>query len=103
MRATINTAEQKPIDWNARDMDRVIQNVCNLLQLVRYEVAFNRTLGLPPELIDRPTALMVQQYQAELVDLIEENEPRATVDSVECIGVAETGQIIFEVVVDIVD
>ena len=33
------------LNWSAHGMDRILQNVQNLLSLAAYEVAFDRTRG----------------------------------------------------------
>ena len=80
----------------------MMQNVVTLLNIARYELAFQRTVGLPYDLVDRPSSKLAQEYQAALVELIEDNEPRASVESLQYLGVSEHGQINFEVVMEIV-
>ena len=102
MRITIDTGENYAPDWAARGTARVVQNVRNLLGLLRYDVAYNRTLGLPVELTDLPLQEVTAQYAAEVAQLIEDNEPRASIISVTRKGVTDEGEIIFEVVMDVV-
>ena len=42
------------LNWSAHGVDRILQNVQNLLSLAAYEVAFDRTRGLPTSLMDMP-------------------------------------------------
>lgn len=43
------------LNWSAHGVDRILQNVQNLLSLAAYEVAFDRTRGLPTSLMDMLT------------------------------------------------
>ena len=103
MRLTLRTNDVYGPDWGAKGIDRVIQNVRNLMALTRYEVAYNRTLGVNPDLIDLPATEFLARYPAEVMELVGYNEPRAKVLSVNNVGADEAGNYIFEVVLDIVD
>lgn len=98
----IKITPQTSIDWSAKGHERIVQNVCNLLSLYRYEVAYNRTLGMDPQLIDLPQSILSARYAAEVVRLIESGEPRAKVINVEMKGASADGLINYEVVIDIV-
>lgn len=101
MAVNITVAGQSAaLDWKARGRERVLQNIRNLTALCRYEVAFNRTLGLSPELTDLPLPKLEARYAAELVELIEENEPRALVREISGFTVSPEGEICCEVVID---
>lgn len=102
MRVTIDTDTPYAPDWSAAGAARVVQNVRNLLGLLRYDVAYNRTLGLPVELTDLPLQEVTARYAAEAAQLIEDNEPRASIVSVNRKSVTDDGEIIFEVVMDVV-
>lgn len=67
------------LHWDAKGTDRIAQNVRNLLCLTRYEVAYNRILGLPPELPDQPAEAAARQAVREAKELILRFEPRARV------------------------
>lgn len=54
MQTTVTMGAASPPDWRARGEERIRQNVRNLLSLVRYELPYARTLGLPAGLIDLP-------------------------------------------------
>lgn len=89
----------RDIDWNARGIDRVLQNIVNLLNTFRYEVAYDRIIGRDPANIDRPLEKIIPAIIAETYDLIEEYEPRVKVKNVEVLQDSE-GPVI-KVVVDI--
>lgn len=102
MQISIRTDETYTPDWAARGARRVVQNVINLAQLVRYEVAYNRTLGIAPGLIDRSAPDAEALYAAALTELIRTNEPRATVLRIDQVAAGTAGEIHYEVVLDIV-
>ena len=96
----ITTRETAALDWKARGRARILQNVRNLTSLTRYEVAFHRTLGLSPDLIDLPVRELEARYAAELTELIEDNEPRAVIREISGLTVSPEGEINCEVVID---
>ncbi len=90
------------INWTAKGIDRVAQNVFNLMQITRYDIPYNRTLGIPAKLTDIPLTELKEVYESIITDLIEHNEPRATVIEIKDIKQNECGKIEFEVVIDVV-
>ena len=100
MLVTINTQNFK-LAWNAKGIDRISQNVFNLISTFKYEVAYDRTLGIDGSFIDSPLLKAITQATAQIYDIIAEREPRASVTDVNFISVDDTGNLQFEVVVDI--
>ncbi len=98
---TINTSETPNIDWAASGADEIVQNVFTLLNTHKHEVAYDRTLGLPGELIDLPQSEAVPSTISSIYSVIEESEPRATIVDVRYGGTDEDGGLIFEVVIDV--
>jgi phage baseplate assembly protein W len=86
------------INWNAKGSERIVQNVYNLLNTFRYEVAYNRILGRNPANLEKPVSDMIPLVIAETYELITEYEPRATIIKVEVVGVEE-GDPTIEVVI----
>ena len=101
MQTTVQVGAAAPPNWSARGDERIRQNVRNLLSLMRYELAYNRTMGLPAGIIDLPADEAAARYAAEAAALIQRGEPRAKILSASRAGAAETGQLIFEVVMQI--
>lgn len=97
---TINT-QGSALDWAARGVNRIAQNVLNLISTWRYEVAYNRTLGIDPSIIDKPAPVAAALYTAEVYKLVQEYEPRARVSSVRYNGITPDGNIDAEVVIEI--
>ncbi|WP_343101885.1 hypothetical protein [Romboutsia sp. MSSM.1001216sp_RTP31141st1_G3_RTP31141_220114] len=88
------------INWNATDDERIIQNIINILNTVRYEVAYDRVMGRNPENLDRNFLDVQSLLISETYDLIEEYEPRAKIKNV-LVKQLPSGEIDIEVVVDI--
>jgi hypothetical protein len=95
----ICTAGSSLPDWRAKGQERILQNIRNLTVLARYEVAYNRTLGLSPDLVDLSLPELEARYAAELTELIEDNEPRAVVREISGFTASPKGEISCEVVI----
>lgn len=57
--------------------------VGNLLHLIRGEVPYERMKGLDPRLIDRPSSIAGPELVADAEWLIENYEPRVSLDSID--------------------
>ncbi len=97
----IDTSKEYTLDWQAKGIDRIVQNVRNLISTFRYEVGYDRTKGLDPTLIEKPYDDAVALFISEVYRLVDTYEPNATVESVTPIGVDEEGNINFKVVINI--
>ncbi|MFD5019997.1 hypothetical protein ACFWMP_13935 [Paenibacillus sp. NPDC058367] len=101
MLVAINTSDSPVIDWSATGSDEIVQNVFTLLNTFTYEVAYDRTLGMQGKFIDMPDTEAIPVVIAQIYDLIDAAEPRATVEEVTYQGKSEDGSLIFEVVIDV--
>lgn len=88
------------LNWNAKGQERILQNVINILNTYRYEVAFDRVFGRNTENIDRPSNEVIQNLIAETYELIEQYEPRAKIAEVS-IYMNEEGEPVTKVVLDV--
>lgn len=88
------------INWNAIGHERIIQNVVNILNTIRYEVAYDRVMGRNPNNLDKNFKEVESLLVAETYDLIEEYEPRAKIENI-FISQLKTGEINIEVVIEI--
>lgn len=70
------------IDWSAKGKERIAQNVQNLINTFRYEVAYHRTMGIPVDIIDSPTPESMATLEVEVRSLLARYEPRANVQNV---------------------
>lgn len=100
MQVTINTQSYK-LAWNAKGIDRIAQNIFNLITTFKYEVAYDRILGLDGSFIDKPLPIAIAQATAQIYDVVAEREPRAKVKNVSFTTIDDSGNLQFEVVVDI--
>ncbi|RCX20873.1 hypothetical protein DFR58_10175 [Anaerobacterium chartisolvens] len=89
------------INWTAKGNERITQNIINLLNTRKYEVAYDRTLGLSGAFIDMPLDRAIAETTAEIYDLISSREPRAELIEVLHTGIDEDGNMQFKVVVEI--
>ncbi len=89
------------INWTAKGVERILQNVKNLMNTWRYEIAYDRTLGIDPAILDMPQDKAIARYTAEIYRLVNTNEPRANVKSVTYTGSDGEGNMNFKVVVEI--
>lgn len=101
MQVEINTSETMVIEWNPTKAQEVIQNVSNLINTIKYEVAYDRTLGINTDFQDMPLQETIPLVTAQIYDVIDQREPRATLEEVSFIGISNDGNLIFKVVIDI--
>lgn len=97
----LNTSETPDIDWAATGTAEVVQNVFTLITTHKYEVAYDRTLGLDAGYVDLPLAESIAFATAQIYAAIDEREPRATVEDVQYTGTDEEGNMILRVVIDV--
>jgi len=100
MEYIIDTSDSN-LNWNAKGNERIAQNVRNLLRTWRYEVAFDRTRGLEPSILDKPLNEAIALYTAEVYRVVQDYEPNAQVKSVQFIGLDDEGNLQFRVVIEI--
>lgn len=101
MTYSINTLEHPELNFGAKGVERILQNVRNLISTYLYEVAYNRTMGINAALFDKPSDIAASMYTAEIYRVIGDYEQRATVKSVAYKGVDTDGNMGFEVVIEI--
>ncbi len=98
---TVDMSQNKAINWAAKGAERIFQNVVNLLSTRKYEIAFDRTLGLSGKFVDRPLDQAIAEATTEIFELVPRREPRASVKEVELVGVDQKGNLQFKVVIEI--
>lgn len=99
MRYTVSSNENI-INWNAKDNERIVQNVRNILNTMQYEVAYDRVFGRSTDILDNQFQNIQGQLIAETFELIDEYEPRASVKDV-FVNQLENGEIDIKVVIEI--
>lgn len=100
MLVEINTSEAVAIDWGATGTNEIVQNVLTLINTLNYEVAYDRTLGIDGKYQDMPLESAIAFVIAEIYGVIEQREPRATVEEVSFIGI-DDGNLSFKVVINV--
>ena len=101
MQYTIDTSQKMNINWNATGKEKIVQNVFNLINTFKFEVAYNREKGISPDILDKPINVLAAGYIAEVYRLVEDYESRAKVESVKFIGADDNGNAQFKVVIDV--
>ncbi len=98
---TINPDEKKPINWGSKGVERILQNVINLINTFTYEIAYARTVGVTREYIDRPSPQASAVAANDIRELISLREPRARVVEVKYLGISDKGNMRMQVVIEI--
>lgn len=101
MQIIIDTSQPNQLNWGASGANRIAQNVLNLLTTSKYEIAYDRTLGIDRTFIDKPLQEAISLATAQIYEVITEREPRATVESVDFVSIDEEGNMNFKVVINI--
>lgn len=100
MAVVIDTSGKNNLNWGATGLERKAQNVLNLINTWRYEVAYNRTLGINPDVLDKPAPLAAALYTAEVQRIIQDNEPGIKIKSIDINGISSDGNIDAVVVIE---
>jgi uncharacterized protein len=101
MQIMINTSQPAVINWSPTTAEEIAQNVLTIILTMKYEVAYDRTLGISPDYIDMPLQEALTFVIAQIYKVIDEREPRATVQDVEFVGVSTDGNMQFKVVIEV--
>ncbi len=97
---TLETISTVNLDWSAKGINRKAQNVFNLINTWRYEVAYDRTLGLNPAIVDKPLQIAKALYVADIYRLIQDYQPDVTVKEVTINSIDNEGNIDAVVVIE---
>lgn len=73
--------------------ERIQKNVRNLLQIRKGEIPMNRSGGVNPDIIDKLFESIDSEIYTDIVDMVEENEPRAVID-IDDVSESEEGTIL---------
>ena len=96
----VSTADST-IEWGLTDEERIVQNVLNILRTRQSEVPFMREMGLNPDLIDNNVAYVGSGVESEVINLVNEYEPRATILSVDIESIDDDGQFTIQVELEV--
>ncbi|NFG24851.1 UNVERIFIED_ORG: hypothetical protein B2H98_08915 [Clostridium botulinum] len=78
-------SNQSYINWNAKGDGRILQNVSNILNTLKYELPYDRLMGRNPDNLDKPLNKIRNKLIEETYDLINTYETRANVKEVDII------------------
>lgn len=100
---TIDTsAQSSSLAWfEAKGTDRIIQNITNIVNTYKYEVAYLRNFGMSPDALDTDVETMKSIITEDLLDNIKEYEPRATLISVNVKEISADGSVVAVVQIEI--
>lgn len=97
-----NDNNSSNLPWGkAKGKDRIVQNVKNILNTYKYEVAYNRNLGISPDIIDKDVETMKSIIMEDLFDNIKQYEPRAKLKAVEIKEITSDGAISAAITIEI--
>lgn len=85
MKYEVYSGKSVYIDWNCKGTERILQNINNILNTIKFELPYDRLFGRDPKNIDKPLLKSRNAYIEETYDLINTYEPRASVESVDII------------------
>lgn len=74
MQYEIDTSKAVNLNWNAQGDERILQNVVNLINTWKYEIAYNRQKGMETSTIDRPHDVAAALYVSEVFRVVGQYE-----------------------------
>lgn len=89
----IDTTKKNGLNWSAKGEERIVQNVSNIINTYRAEVAYMRGLGISPDIFDRGANEIRAIIADDLSRQIEYGEPRAKLKSIDIVSIDEDGSI----------
>lgn len=89
------------IDWKATGVERIIQNVKNLVRTRQFEVPFMRNLGVNPDIIDANKEMIKTDIAKHIQEMINTYENRVTVGDVRIESCDENGEYIIAVELEV--
>ena len=95
-----NNIEKLPFG-NIKGNERIVQNIRNILNTYKYEIAYNRDFGLSPDIIDNDIDTVRGIIIENLFDNIQKYEPRAALKSVEIKELTADGGIVAVVKIEV--
>lgn len=90
------------IDYGATGVQEVLQNVAFVLSSYKMTCPLDRDFGIE-SVIDKPISIVKALHSANIIEAINQFEPRATVEEIEVTGEAEQGLLRTKVKVTIND
>lgn len=98
---TISTEQAGELNWSAKGTERKVQNVLNIVRTYKGEVAYNRSLGISSEIIDKPIDEVRAIMAEDLITNIEQNVTGVRLVSLSVDEVKETGDISITATIEV--
>jgi phage baseplate assembly protein W len=76
---------------NLSEEERIAKNVINLLNTRKNEVCFDRNIGLSIDYLDKSVDKISSDMITEIIDMIEEKEPRANLSIEDIYNISQSG------------
>lgn len=76
------TAEQKPLNMLARGHEEILQNIAIILATPKGSVTLDRDFGIDMSALDLPLELARNICTSQIIEAIQNHEPRAKVTKV---------------------
>ena len=70
------------IEFGLQGAEEVLQNVSVILATVKGSVPLDRGFGTLWQIVDEPRPVALQRAKADIIDAIDEHEPRAVVEEI---------------------
>lgn len=77
------TGGMDPVEIGATGVAEIVQNVKTILSTVKGTVPLDRAFGIEPDFVDEPTPAARSLIMANVVDAVNEYEPRVAVTGVD--------------------
>ncbi len=76
-------AELNGINFDpSSDLEEILQNVMTILSTPKYSVPLNRDFGISATVLDEPMPIVKARLSTEIIETVQELEPRVTVTQV---------------------
>ena len=97
----IKSNDERIMNWNATGEERIVQNVLNIIRTRKYEIPFNRQMGINPDYIDDS----IENNRADIINdvynNIEKYESNVEILKVEIESSDTNGDIIIAVEIEV--
>lgn len=100
MKVTIRS-DDATINWNASGVDRIVQNVKNILRTRPFEVPFMPQMGVNHNFIDSTPQMIKSELATHVTQVINEFEPRASVIDITIESCDENGDYVIAVELEV--
>lgn len=91
------TSEPAAVDFGAVGMDEILQNVRTIISTVQGTVPLDRGFGLAQTGLDAPMEIAKARMMAEVVEELEQQEPRVEVVEISFTEIGSEGRLIPQV------